>query len=418
MTALLARADRPVSGLERAWLAADRIQAPFVNQLVLEGVGVPGPAALRIAVEQAAAVHPGCTLRLRGLLRGLRWTTDGPAPVLRVEDAPTWTGTGPEGAPFLARPLSPTHGPVVEVVLVRGANPDEATGHRLLFRSHHAALDGRGTWLFATDVFRALRGEPLVGSESGPWIDTDYARMATDEIREEPPADRGAPTGAPDTAAFGTTWARVRVPGSFRGLLPKALVALWQAAREQTTDPLRFAVPVDLRRYRPDRRTTANLTGIFHVDLGTVGSASQAHARVRGRLNAGLNGHHAAQMVLGAERVRGLPLWLLSWAGRRAAQQCLQTGRFPVSATVSNLGRQDLSRVSAPGFRSTRAFWIPPGAPSMPLFLTLNGDARGLDLVATAPVGLASNGRLVRLLDAMRAALEVERMPAGSRGDE
>ena len=87
-----------------------------------------------------------------------------------------------------------------------------------------------------------------------------------------------------------------------------------------------------------------------------------------------------------------------------------------MSATISNLGRQDLARVSAPSFRATRAFWIPPGSPSMPLFLTLNGDRDGLDLVGTAPVGLASEGRLQALLEATREALESERdrLPAAS----
>ena len=55
----------------------------------------------------------------------------------------------------------------------------------------------------------------------------------------------------------------------------------------------------------------------------------------------------------------------------------------------------------------------------MPLFLTLNGDRDGLDLVGTAPVGLASEGRLQALLGATREALESERdrLPAAS-GEE
>ena len=419
MNPLVARADRPVSGLERTWLAADRIHGPFVNQLVLEGTGVPGPEALRLAVDAAGRAHPGACLRLRGWLRGLRWTADGAPPRVRVEDGSTWDGHGPAGAPFLTDRLDPTTGPVVEVVLVRGADPGDASGQRLVFRTHHAAMDGRGTWLFASDVFRALRGEAPRGSESGPWTDLDYARMATEEPLPEPVADRMAPTGSPVSASFETTWARARVDGDFRGLMPRALVALWRASRVHTTDPLRFAVPVDLRRYRPDRRSTANLTGVLRLDLDGVTSVAQAHARVRARLSSALNAHHAARMAIGADRVRGLPLGLMSWAGRRIAKNQLQTGRFPVSASVSNLGRQDLSRVSAPAFRATRAFWIPPGSPSMPLFLTLNGDVDGLDLVATVPVGLASGGRLETLLASMAEALQSERdrLPAPSRED-
>ena len=34
---------RPVSGLERIWLAARQVAPPFANQLVLEGDGTPSP---------------------------------------------------------------------------------------------------------------------------------------------------------------------------------------------------------------------------------------------------------------------------------------------------------------------------------------------------------------------------------------
>ncbi len=382
-------------------------------------MGLPGPEAVRAAVAAAAAANPGAC-RLRGLLRG----RDGPPmahrPGCGVVDGAAWDGRGPAGAPFLNEPLDPILGPVAELLLVQPADPDDPSGWRIVLRTHHAAMDGRGAWLFASDIFAALRGEAPKGSESGPWIDVDYARMAIDQGMDEPPADRMAPTGSPTSTDFATTWTRVRVDGAFRGLLPRALVALWRASRNHTTDPLRFAVPVDLRRYRPDRRSTANLTGILRVDMDGVASISQANARVRARLSSGFDGHHAAAQAISADRVRGLPLWLMTWAGRRHTLERLDRARFAVSASISNLGRQDLSLVSAPIFRSQRAFWIPPGNPGMPLFLTLNGDAEGLDLVGTAPVGLASGDRLQSLLESMREVMESERdkLPAARQGDE
>ena len=134
----------------------------------------------------------------------------------------------------------------------------------------------------------------------------------------------------------------------------------------------------------------------------------RAHARVRARLGHGLESHAAAAHVLGVDAIRGLPLWLMGWAGARAARDGLRSGWFGTSVTLSNLGRQDLSQYSGGGFSAQRAFWIPPGQPGLPLFLAMSGDAEGLDLVGSMPVGLADQGRLEGLLDGMVDALVSE----------
>ena len=45
-------ASRPLYGLERVWLVADRAWPPFVNQLVMEGEGRLDAAAWRDAVAR------------------------------------------------------------------------------------------------------------------------------------------------------------------------------------------------------------------------------------------------------------------------------------------------------------------------------------------------------------------------------
>lgn len=399
------RSSRPVSGLEKAWLVADRLAPPFANQLVIEGSGRLDPELVQVAANRVAVQMPGVCVRQRGWLGGMRWDSDGVPPVVRVDDGSAWDGQGPAGAPFLVRPMDPARGPVCEVVVVKGS----ADGvDRVVIRTHHAALDGRGAGLFAADLFAVLRGEEPKGAKGGPFTDVDLARMAEVPPRKDPPPDRGSPTGAPTSTAFETTWARRRVPGRFRGLLPRAIVGLWQASRTFCTDPLRFGVPVDLRRYNPDLLSTANLTGILHIDLDGVDSVARAHARVRARLTHGLEGHAAAAHVLGVDGLRGLPLWFMGWAGARAAKEGLQTGRFRTSVTLSNLGRQDLSRYRGGGFEAKRAFWIPPGQPGLPLFLAMAGDAEGVELVGSMPVGLADGGRLEGLLEGMAEALVAE----------
>jgi hypothetical protein len=409
MSSSLPIQPRRVSGLERAWLVADRLRPPFVNQLVLEGEGGLSQGAVERAVQQTAAVMPGLSVRARGWLRGAQWVPGGPPPPVRVEDGAAWDGRSPDGAPFLVQPLDPVDGPIAEVVLLEGS-PDGLT--RLVIRTHHAALDGRGAQHLAEGLFAALRGQDPEPVGSGPDTDADVAALAGVPSRKDPPPDRGSPTGASTSDAFEVTWLRRRVEGRFRGLLSQAIVALWSASQPFATEPLRVGVPVDLRRYRPGLRSTANLTGILHVDLGGVTDLAAAQARARSRLAHGLDAHAAAAHALGLSGLRNLPLWFVTWAARRQALEGLQTGRFSTSATVSNLGRQDLDLYRGGGFEARRAFWIPPGQPGLPLFLALSGDDFGVELCGSMPVGLASGGRLAALLDGVADAL-VQARPKG-----
>ncbi|HNC95103.1 MAG TPA: hypothetical protein PKW90_03200 [Myxococcota bacterium] len=407
-------AGRRLSGLERVWLTADRLRPPFVNQVVIEGRGKIKEENLRRAMAAAAAVHPGMCLRLKGALGWSRWVP-GPPPVLRVVDGSQWDGMSPKGAPFLEEPLDPFRGPVAELLWVEGDPP------RLVFRTHHAVTDGRGAGFFLQDLFCALREEPMEGAVAGPLTDAELARQipppappsrlarggSTTKMEPpsaEPPADRPSPTGACHVFSMATTWSRVRIPGHFPRLLPRVVLALSAVARTFSETPLRIGIAVDLRRYAKDLRSSANLTGVLHLDLGNPGieSVENMEARIQESLP------YAGRVPLHAEQLRGLPLWLMARIGRNNALKKLRAGRFSVSASLSNLGRQDLRSWSCLGWAAQQAFWIPPGNPGLPLFLTLSGDAAGIDLVGSMPVGLADEGRLERLLADIRADLLVD----------
>lgn len=417
MPGLPSHPGRRLSGLERIWLAADRIRGPFVNQLVIEGRGEIAAETLQKAVTAAGAVHPGMCLRLKGWLGWSRWKNDGAPPAFRVVDGKRWDGMGPKGAPFLEEPLNPKRGPVCEVLWVEGGTP------RLVVRTHHAVTDGKGASLFVEDLFRALRQEPLAGAACGPMTDGELARivqslppaklprgMAALEkgVEADPPADRPAPTGAAHIFTTATTWARIRIPGRFTQLLPRVIRALSSISREQNETPLRIDLAVDLRRFSPDIRSSANLTGILHLDLSNIPSGPEAVDVLETRILSLLP--QASIVPLNSEKIRNIPLWLMVRSGKESAIKHLRSGRYPVSATLSNLGWQDMRAWSGAGFRAERAFWIPPGNPGLPLFLSLAGDDEGVDLCASMPAGLADEGRLERLLTDIRADLLVDNL--------
>jgi len=387
----LAAPGRPVSGLERIWLAAEAVAPPFVNQCVLT---LPGPlnvteTELRASVARAADVHPGVRVSPVGRLRGQRWTLDGPPPrVVRVEA--TWDARSERDAPFLRTPLTPGRGPVCEVVLINGV-----TAQYLVIRSHHAALDGMGTRLFIEDVLRCLDGATPVGAEAGPTFDVDLARGRTPGPRPEPPADAVAPTGPATRGVSGGTWRRVTLPTPPSPVLPRVLCALEAVSGP---GPLRIGLPVDLRRYAPTLRASANLTGIAHFDLPRPAPDLAALA---GRIAALASGPEAPGHILAADALRHTPLWLMRFAGRVAGQTLQRRGRYPISLSVSNLGRMDL-RV---GGVALPVFWIPPVSPGLPLFVSLTGHAGGLEVAVGAPAALADAGRLDRLCGDLAARL-------------
>jgi len=381
---------RPVFGIERIWLAADRITPPFVNQWVVEGDGGLDLDAWPDAVGRAAEVHPLLSARLRGVLRGLRWEAGGAPPRVTVHEG-AWDATGPDGAPWCATRLPPAGGPVAEVVLLPGPTP------RVVFRTHHAIADGRGTLLWAAEVGRALRGEPLLGS-AGAADDVGLARAVGASSAVDPPKVLRSPLGpGPAQPLRQVTWARRRIRGRFDRLLARVTLAL-----DAFSDaPLRIGVPVDLRPRAPGLRTTANLTGLSHVDVPPGAPLETVHALI-GEATAPAR---AAGSLLRADAIRGLPLWLMSWVGWGSTRRCLTRNEYSASAVVSNLGRLDLDIVAGAGFLPRRSFWIPPGHPGLPLFVALSGDRRGVDLTVSAPLALTSQAHLADVLGELAALL-------------
>lgn len=402
-------ASRPMSATERLWVVAEHMHPPFVNQLVLEAE--PGASLseerLAQAVGAAAAAHPGTRLRSAGALGWARWVDDAPLPPVLSVDGSAWSGRSPAGAAFLQLPLPAATGPTTGVLRVEG-DP-----LRLVIRSHHATMDGGGTHLFARDLFRALRGEPLEGSTLDPTVDVDIARSL-----EPPPFSRrehrfGAPTGVARGRLDRTTWLRRTHTGSTRRLLPRLAVALHTVAQQWTELPLSLSVPVDLRRHRPELRSTANLTGAVFLDLD-VDLRSSPHGRQLApdlRL-AELLAERAAGGEAGKGLVAGQPLrWLpLSWLvglGRHFMRKEVKAGRYPSSGVISNLGRMDLAALSCPGFAARTAFWIPPASEGQRLFLTMTGGGSdGVELCCTMAEAFASDGRLEALMDGLIEALE------------
>ncbi|MEO1272087.1 MAG: hypothetical protein AAFX99_28670 [Myxococcota bacterium] len=202
------------------------------------------------------------------------------------------------------------------------------------------------------------------------------------------------PTGGVDTGT-----------GVGRGITGRGLAALCQG-RGDAGAPFRVSLPVDLRRHHPHLRATANLASNVSLRCDAPLQQDDLSGYFTHALKERLEGKAESLSVIAAQQLRSLPIWLIAWGWRRRLRRDLEAGIFLGSAVFSNLGRQNLSEVSAPGFKARSIFWIPPSSLSAPLFMTFSGHDHGLEIVATAHARLADNGRLRRLVDNVAAQME------------
>ncbi len=380
---------RPVSGVERLWLAGARLARPFVNQLVLESPeGNLHASDWETALSHVAETTPGLGLTLSGALGWARWTDRVP-PKVRVVDGRGWSGLDGGGAPFLTSDLDPRTGPTTELLVVEGSTP------RLVLRTSHATMDGRGTWLVAERLFAAARGQVLDPIPASLLSDEELCAQLGVSPETSPISDCPPALGEVRDGQLATRWVRRDVPRvSAQGLLARVCVLLAREVSSGDRGRVRIDIPVDLRRHREMLQSTANLTGLIRLPVGRLLSERDAESAVSDALRSSLSENEEARFCVMARRMRWLPLGLMEWGGRRSAGQALSQGRFSTTATVSNLGRLDLTPLNAPGFTPTGAWFIPPGSPGLPLFLTLSGSSQGITLCGAAPLGLADGGRL------------------------
>ncbi|MGP3925639.1 amino acid adenylation domain-containing protein [Streptomyces sp. 8N616] len=404
--------QRPVSPTEWLYLAARRLGPDMVLQLLVEGEGTPDADELRAAVATAARACPGSRL----VRDGRTWRDTALPPRVRVLE--------PDSAMSQDGALDPDMGPSCEVVLLTGAPGRPTT---LAFRVFHGVMDGHGALIWATEVFRALRGEP---ARPAPSTETDYSMLARLGATGRRPAlllDQPSPLApeasgrqgavrnlavrGADGAAGGSRsalWRRRTLPGHHPALTARLAQALADAAAAPAAAPgarvaeARIMVPVDLRRHRPELSSTANLTLPVFLRL----SAGEDWRAAQAQLLRALKEHRelAGGFESGLARLPLPAVAALLRAGRATAER---RDRHLASAIVSHLGRIDLAACSAPGFSATSVYALPVHAPLVPVSCVAVETPTGTELT----VGIQGSGtgladRADALLDRLVAALE------------
>jgi hypothetical protein len=398
--------ERRLSPLEY-WHAAagtsnSTLDPSRIITMVLEGEGVLAPRQLEGALRLVIAANPGVRLRLQGTRHRARWTGDKAIPPsLRVIENCAWDGRSHCDMEAIEEtPLTLNPGPGAELLVVTGAVT------RIILRVHHALMDGTGILHFFEELFRALRCEPLLGTNVCV-SDAELMRAFRSTGLRTKGINPIPLTGGAQGTAFGDVWQRLTLPARARSnVMGRIAETAARYAWSFRKDPVRIAVPVDLRRHVPGLKSTMNYASVVYVDLAFGETAQDFRRKLHKRLDE--NGEVAHLGIL--ESVRHLPLTWLDRLTGRTPENYLRR-KLIETILVSNLGTIDVSALSCAHFRATN-YYCPPVMGNS--FITISTCGDHLNLLVGMPVVYASAGRLEKFMERLRDELgrDAQEMPA------
>jgi hypothetical protein len=379
-------------GHAAAGASAKTLDPPRIITLVLEGESRVTPAQWRDAMRCVVDANPGIRLRIRGFRQRARWTNDGaPPPQVRVIENCQWDGSSHRGIEVIEQtPLPVQTGPATELIIATGKIT------RVLLRTPHAVMDGMGVLHLFQELFRALRGESLLGTNA-PFSDVDLMRAVTSEgWKGEGGGEGPIPlTGGAQGTSFGDVWQRLTLPASPQQNLMGRVAEV--AARYAWTfgpGPVRIAVPVNLRRHLPGLRSTMNFSGLLHVGMSSSETADDFRRKVR----EGLEQNRDAAYPAVAECIRYLPFGWIDRLTGRTSENYLRR-KLLETVLITNLGVIDMAPFTCPQFEPDNYYSLPVMGNS---FISLSACGAHLNFVVGMPAVYASAGRLERLLDLLR----------------
>jgi amino acid adenylation domain-containing protein len=374
------------------YLACARHFSPFAVQWRIDGAYSFPPALLETAVGAAAVANPGARL----VPDGRSWVDSGLAPRVSLIEADKLLGVS---HPALERDFSFDERPPIELLYV--------FGHGLIFRCSHALMDAGGLRYFAEETFRALRGDPLLGS-TDDRSEYDYlVALRHPRCRPLLLPDRLSPLGAAIPGATGFVHAQRTIPGHVTSVGAKVCAALVELTQRFSPGAApRFMLPVDLRKTDSGLRSPSNLSNPLFMNLSSPDWVS-TYRKIIEAMDT-----HDERAFSSLDRLcLGLPLSLLGRTFDWLHARQVKKGRYLFSAAVSHVGPVKLAAFSAQGVVPRAIALLPFDAPGAAMTLISVQHDNGLEIAASCPAATAGNGRLTAALDRICEALDGQ--PAG-----
>lgn len=351
------RFTRPVAPFERWYLAFPKSMAPVMTFCV-EGIGSVDVAELRVAVAAASEACPGSRLRR---VRA-QWVDSGITPAVHVVQGADLDPAALHDVAELRTPLPDAKGANCDVLLFPG---EPAT---LVFRASHTVMDARGMQLWVADIFRALRGEELVGARSAVTVleleDPLYTQANVSKQEFTTPSLLGMPE---KRGPGGILWRRRTIDGTRSALAAKVATRIAGRSGLPTAG---ISFPVDLRPFHPEvqtERSTSNLSVTVALDIPGAQNWEDTYEQLLTVLSERSGIVHAP----GAEILRA-PLSALNLLIRGMDRRTRRRDKLSGLVNVNNLGRFDPATFTTDGFEAAGVYLLESLEPASPLSIAVS----------------------------------------------
>lgn len=372
------------------------------NQYVIEGQGDFSQLMWKSAIETAVDTNPGVASILKGRWAWRSWHDDGKGPDLTIETM-DWDGRQSRGAGFDGKKLDCQQGAAAEVILVEGDFP------KIIFRTHHALMDGNATLFWIKEVFRALRDERLSGSRS----DINEVHFLSNHKSRKQQVFTGpwVPVFEPDEnnclfyndigkRSQQCIWQSVQFSEVPQKVLPKAIDFLNQYIVSRSAGKAIFRVPSDLRRMLPpeDSYVLSNCVAALDFELAPEDDEKHIYKKI-------LRGLHKKQDLTIFPKHYSLGRFLtdrLFQPNEKHFLELYQNRHCDISAIVTHVGKVSLADISCDGFFATNIYAIPAPLLGVSLSCVFLEHDKGLSLCMSAPRAYANHEQLISLAKAMK----------------
>lgn len=401
--------DRPLTSSEYYHACIghhpDTIFKPRDVIAVLEGELAPDAAIdWQSAIDKVVAVNPGCRLRLSGKRQRARWRSDGHPPALRLEPDCTWDGRSSVGDDFIfSTLLSLEEGRTCELIIAGREHI------KVIFRVAHAVMDGMGVVHFLLELFRAIRGEPLLGSNA-TYTDIDLMQRIPSRPLPFKLIKPLALTGAPQGNERGGIWRRVTLPGPQPHLIPRVAQIIAEHARRHiatmgttstantpASGTVRIALPVSLKRHAPDLLATTNFTSMLYLDIEPDADADIIKQHLDDALERNVETNYPGILKI----IRYLPF---SWVDRVVSptHENYMHPHLAETAVLSVMGPFKRSMFSGGGFRASTLYGLPQKENA---FIVIVGFQGRFELLVGMYHLFANEGRLDAFIEELQQGL-------------
>jgi len=390
---------RSLSPLECTYLAGDNADSSsMINQYVVEGIGVFSALEWKSAIEVAADANPGIKLKLKGRLFWRYWDDQGSYPALKIYRS-NWSGEDNTGAEFDGQPIDCRRGPCAEIHLLEGDFP------KIIFRTHHALMDGNATLFWIKEVFRALRGEVLSGSDAN-LNEFDIVKKHQPQKQQPfsgswasifPPADLNKTLNTENECI----WQSILFNKDVDRVLPKVVYFLDKKVRALygLDAKVNFRVPSDLRRLLNEHKYhLGNL--VAAIDFETI-NKSEVKIIYKNILQSLKNKKDLSIFPNNFRIATWLPKNVFK-PNSGHIKNLHQQGLCDITAIVTHVGKVFLSDFSYEGFKATNIYALPLPLPGVSLSCVFLSHDKGLSLCMSAPSSVVTHQGLKELAYEMK----------------